>query len=233
MPPSVVPDEPSGSWGYSRLTFTRSGDEIIATLVEGPREGVVRCQRQDLPCSYLDLKELRDSGKPVPAELEITAEELNLLVEQLDSVRQALGDFTSADDACSAGYEARGSQAVNMGIHFVNGALVSDGVFDPTRPEILLFAKAACASGSSLSDQPPRSTASSNPWYVAKPHPHPHPHPDPDPHPSQEAGSGSGSGSDWGLSGCSEQDSRDDTPGPQCRRTSRPSRRRKSPRRSS
>ena len=34
--PDVTPDEPLGAYGFSRYVYQRQGDEIVATLIEGP-----------------------------------------------------------------------------------------------------------------------------------------------------------------------------------------------------
>jgi len=59
-------------------------------------------------------------------------------------VRVATRDFHDVGVAIGAGYASAGScvsgpQAGAMGIHYPNGALVSDGVLDPRLPEILIY----------------------------------------------------------------------------------------------
>ena len=48
--PSVMPDTPMGRIGYTRYVFTRSGEQIIPALIEGPRASQTRCQKVELPC---------------------------------------------------------------------------------------------------------------------------------------------------------------------------------------
>jgi hypothetical protein len=59
-------------------------------------------------------------------------------------VRQATEPFKNIDEAEAAGYGlfhgcVSGPQEGAMGIHFVNGDLVGDGVLDPMHPEALLY----------------------------------------------------------------------------------------------
>jgi hypothetical protein len=59
-------------------------------------------------------------------------------------VRRATERFHDASAATAAGYAAflgcvSGPERGAMGVHFVNDALVSDGVLDPLRPEALIY----------------------------------------------------------------------------------------------
>ena len=69
------------------------------------------------------------------------AEPGNTLVE---TVRQATKSFKSVDAAESAGYGlfhgcVSGPQEGAMGIHFVHGDLVGDGLIDASQPEALIY----------------------------------------------------------------------------------------------
>ena len=62
----------------------------------------------------------------------------------VEKVRQATQEFKDIETAEAAGYGlfhgcVSGPQAGAMGVHFVNGDLVGDGVLDPMRPEALLY----------------------------------------------------------------------------------------------
>lgn len=62
----------------------------------------------------------------------------------VDEVRRATRAFTDPAAARAAGYGpflgcVSGPQEGAMGIHFVNGDLVGDGVLDPQRPEALMY----------------------------------------------------------------------------------------------
>ena len=140
MPPPVLPDEPSGIQNSSRYLHGRLDGEIVTLYIEGPRGEQVRCNREDLPCSYLELKELYESGRPIPEELQLTRSELAELVSQLDAVSETLAGYRTLDEVCAAGYRIGSTQNSNMGVHMVHHGYMTDGVFDPRRPEILLFA---------------------------------------------------------------------------------------------
>lgn len=61
-----------------------------------------------------------------------------------DTVRQATARFHDVDEATAAGYASMfgcvsGPQGGAMGIHYINGNLVGDGVLDPEQPEALLY----------------------------------------------------------------------------------------------
>lgn len=62
----------------------------------------------------------------------------------VEVVRQATERYKNVDEAEAAGYGlfhgcVSGPQKGPMGIHFVNGDLVADGVLDPMLPEALLY----------------------------------------------------------------------------------------------
>jgi hypothetical protein len=59
-------------------------------------------------------------------------------------VRQATAPFQNAEAAVAAGYALSGGcvsgpEQGAMGVHFVNAALVADGVLDPALPEALVY----------------------------------------------------------------------------------------------
>jgi hypothetical protein len=59
-------------------------------------------------------------------------------------VRDATRPFIDVNQAVAAGYEpflgcVSGPEEGAMGIHYVNGALVADGILDPARPEALMY----------------------------------------------------------------------------------------------
>jgi hypothetical protein len=130
-----------GAPGYSRYVFREHSEGVVPTLVEGPLDGAVRCQAPELPCSYLELRELAASGAPIPAELEMTADELTELVAQLDTLGQFAEAHRDVNAACAAGFVSDRIQSPNMGSHFYQPQWLRDG-FDPARPEILLYALA-------------------------------------------------------------------------------------------
>ncbi|MBP7930391.1 MAG: hypothetical protein KAZ88_02700 [Acidimicrobiia bacterium] len=138
-PPEETPDEPGGAWGFSPYVFERVGKDIITTIVEGPAGPQVRCQNVDLPCSFEDLKALEASGDPIPEEMKMTPEELTELVDQLSGLQEAIKKYSDVNEACADGYIRTTDEAANMGAHFNNGALVKDGVFDASKPEILMY----------------------------------------------------------------------------------------------
>jgi plastocyanin len=132
-PPDATPQEPGGSVGFSRYVFERVGESVLTTLVEGPIDGQVR-----VTVSYEQLKKLRDDGG-APAELRMTSEELGMLVDQLDVVRDATAKYTDIEEALADGYTQSTEEVPNMGAHFVQPWRMLDGKFDPERPEILLY----------------------------------------------------------------------------------------------
>lgn len=70
-------------------------------------------------------------AKPVPAKL-------------VQLVRDATGQFTNVNAATAAGYQpflgcVSGPDHGAMGFHYVNSALVGDGVLDASKPEVLIY----------------------------------------------------------------------------------------------
>ena len=62
---------------------------------------------------------------------------------QLDLVRDATAKFRDVEKAEAAGYHDIGLFVPNMGWHYMKDALV-DGRFDPTKPELLVYADDPC-----------------------------------------------------------------------------------------
>src|SRR5262245_46512792 len=133
--------ERSGPFGFYHRVYSLIDGNQVWTMSEGPEGAQVRCQSDDLPCSYLRLKALSQSGGPVPRELHMTREELGTLVGQLDRVAAHLERYRDGiDRACADGYRTRSAQVANMGFHMGKTEYMADHIFDPEKPEILLFA---------------------------------------------------------------------------------------------
>jgi plastocyanin len=138
-PPGDVPAYASGAPGYSHYVFRNIDGEVIPTLVEGGREEQTRCQDEALPCSYQELAALYDSDDDIPEELGMTRTEIGVLLDELGQTEAALGRLSDPSAACAEGYRPQPLQVPNMGSHFTNIEYVLDGVFDPSRPEIILY----------------------------------------------------------------------------------------------
>ena len=130
-----------GAPGYSRYVFRETSGGVVPTLVEGPLEQTVRCQDVELPCSYLELKELHETGGAIPDELQMTADELAELVSQLDELSAFALAHRDIDTACAAGFVSDRIQTANMGTHLYDVSAIGNG-FSPSQPEILLYALA-------------------------------------------------------------------------------------------
>jgi hypothetical protein len=61
-------------------------------------------------------------------------------MEQLRTARQATAKFQNTAAAEKAGYTNINLFVTNMGDHWVNVDLVGDGIFDPAKPEALVYA---------------------------------------------------------------------------------------------
>jgi len=140
LPPPLIPKKPTDmqTMHQTRYMFDVVDGNVVPAMVEGPRGKQVRCQTADLPCSYLALKKLYESGAPIPQELEMTRQDLAKLVSQLDELSNALTRYKNLDQACADGYMKTSAQAPNMGMHLSNRAYMWDGKFDVTKPEVLL-----------------------------------------------------------------------------------------------
>jgi hypothetical protein len=64
-------------------------------------------------------------------------------IVQLDAVRDAAAQFIDVAAAEAAGYHDIGLFVPHMGWHYMKDALV-DGRFDPTKPELLVYADDPC-----------------------------------------------------------------------------------------
>ena len=133
--PDEPPDLPGGAYGYSHYVFEKLGDQVATTLVEGPRDGQVR-----IPVSYSQLREVRDSGGATE-HLEMSREELDTLVDQLDTIRASTEKYRDVRVAEAEGFIRTTDEVPNMGAHFINPWLTVDGIFDPARPEVLIYVR--------------------------------------------------------------------------------------------
>ena len=136
--PDDLDPQAGGAPGYTRYVFRETSAGVVPTLVEGPVGDQVRCQDPDLPCSYLELKELHESGGSIPEELELHPDELGALVAELDELNAFMEEHRDVDDACRAGHVSDRIQTPNMGLHFYNLSSMRRG-FDPGSPQILLY----------------------------------------------------------------------------------------------
>jgi len=134
-PPGQVPELPGGAIGFSHYVFEKVGDRVVTTLVEGPGDHQVR-----VPASYRQLRQWAEAGE-AGVDLRMSYEELSKLVGQLDTIRASTERFRDVEVALKEGYRQATDEVPNMGAHFVHPWLSLDGVFDPARPEILLYVR--------------------------------------------------------------------------------------------
>ncbi|MCH7891529.1 MAG: hypothetical protein IH921_08510 [Gemmatimonadetes bacterium] len=137
--PDVSPDGQVGAYGFSRYVYQRQGDQIVATLIEGPLGHQVRCQQLAQECSYLELRAIYDAGGEIPDYLEMDRNTLGELLGQLARVEAAVLQYETLDDACAAGLTISSAQTANMGIHVTDPG--AGFAFNPDRPQMILFAK--------------------------------------------------------------------------------------------
>ena len=137
--PDVSPDDQLGAYGFSRYVYQRQGDEIVATLIEGPLGHQVRCQQLVQECSYVELQAIYDAGGEIPDYLEMDRNTLGELLGQLARVEAAVLQYETLDDACAAGLTISTSQTSNMGIHVTDRG--AGFAFNLDRPQMILFAK--------------------------------------------------------------------------------------------
>ena len=132
-PPATQPDQPRGSFGFSRYVFERIGRHIRTTLVEGPRDGQIR-----VPISYQQLLDRQRSGESTD-DLGMTRNETAALVSQLNTIRESTKRYLDVEFAKADGFVQSTDEVPNMGAHFIHPLRSLDGIFDPSLPEILLY----------------------------------------------------------------------------------------------
>jgi hypothetical protein len=64
-----------------------------------------------------------------------------VLRAQLNSVVAHTAALNTVEKARAAGYDPASADALGMGAHYLNMSHLSDGIFDPARPEGLLFSR--------------------------------------------------------------------------------------------
>jgi len=136
--PDDLNPQAGGAPGYTRYVFRETSAGVVPTLVEGPIGEQVRCQDPDLPCSYVELRSLLESGNPVPAELKLTSDELENLVAELNELNKFIEKYRDVNNTCADGFISDRIQTPNMGSHFINLSTMENG-FDPSQPQILLY----------------------------------------------------------------------------------------------
>lgn len=139
--PQGLAFQAGGAPGYSRYVFREHAEGVVPSLVEGPIVGAVRCQDEVRTCSHQELKALAASGEAIPGDLQMTADELDQLVAQLDELNAFAEAHRDVNTACAEGYISDRTQTANMGSHFYKIESIVNG-FDPGEPEILLYALA-------------------------------------------------------------------------------------------
>ena len=85
------------------------------------------------------MKQILESGGPVPDDLQMNRSALVRLVEQLDSLRAATKKYRDIDVALADGYVQAGGMVPNMGTHFIHEGRVTDGVLNVEEPEFVLY----------------------------------------------------------------------------------------------
>jgi hypothetical protein len=139
--PQGLTFQAGGAPGYSRYVFREHAEGVVPSLVEGPIVGAVRCQDEIRTCSRQELKALAASDEAIPGDLQMTADELDQLVAQLDELNVFAEAHGDVNTACAEGYISDRTQTANMGSHFYKIESIGNG-FDPGEPEILLYALA-------------------------------------------------------------------------------------------
>ena len=71
----------------------------------------------------------------------VSAEDLPLLKQQIEQVRAVAEQFPTPESAKAAGYIRTTSDVPFMGEHYLNLNYVKTGIFDPSKPQGLLFSK--------------------------------------------------------------------------------------------
>ena len=71
----------------------------------------------------------------------LAADDLPVLRAQLREAAASVGDIRTIEDAEAAGFRQTTTDVDAMGLHYLSIERVTDGVFDPARPEGLLFSR--------------------------------------------------------------------------------------------
>ncbi|MGH2587404.1 MAG: hypothetical protein ACRDJE_21015 [Dehalococcoidia bacterium] len=90
------------------------------------------------PGSAADQSQSRHQHAP---DIPISATDLTVLQEQLAAARAATEKYRDVREALKDGYIQVTQDLPLIAAHFANPAYAADGVFDPAKPEILLYAK--------------------------------------------------------------------------------------------
>jgi hypothetical protein len=69
----------------------------------------------------------------------ITASDVGELRSELAALSSFVSGIRTVENARGAGYDEASADVVGMGAHYLNMGYLTDGVFDPSRPEGLLF----------------------------------------------------------------------------------------------
>ena len=135
-PPREMPEHPGGAYGFTHFVFQKMGDKVLTTLVEGPRGAQVR-----VPYSLPALQVVLSSNAPIPADLQMSRDELKRLVQQLETLRAATDRYRDVKAAVADGYVKVTDEVPNMGAHYQHQGHIDDGMFNLEEPEGLLYVK--------------------------------------------------------------------------------------------
>ena len=132
--PEEVPQQPGGAAGFSHFLFEQVGDQVVTSLVEGPRGPQVR-----VAYSFPALQQLLAAPEPIPQGLQMDRADLEILVGQLDAIRAATEKYQDVRLALADGYEQATDVVPNMGAHFIHDDRVLDGALNVEEPEVLIY----------------------------------------------------------------------------------------------
>jgi len=127
--------------------------ELAPTLVDNclgmPPKELASCRNPILastvaPARFDQVQSEIEPATTLPARFDQAQGEDEPAKTLVEAVRRSTDRFKNVDNAKAAGYGlfhgcVSGPQEGAMGIHFVNGDLVGDGVLDPMHPEALLY----------------------------------------------------------------------------------------------
>ena len=133
-PPDQVPERPGGAFGFTHFVFEQVDDQLVTSLVEGPRGPQVR-----VPVSFPGLQQALASSDAIPEDLQMNRAELADLVGQLESVRVATEKYRDRNIAFADGYVQIGGVVPNMGAHLIHPGRVNDGILNLEEPEVVLY----------------------------------------------------------------------------------------------
>lgn len=131
-----------GAPGSSNDTVAQQAAQVSGALTQGSNGAAGHAHDHGKQPTFAQLESMSQAQvMPLfPADT-VSEADFPVFKQQVEAVHQVALQFASPEDAKKAGYVITTSDVPFMGEHYLNYDLVKKGIFDPSRPQGLLYSK--------------------------------------------------------------------------------------------